>query len=176
LFEKEIESAKRYYERAIVECTQAAALVAAAGLSDLAPLTTRVWLYAPTSTGQDETAHPDWPCWTDAHRGVVDVNLYIPFEHKAQAREIALQKGLEWHKSYHLDHASGRRSATYFVEEWIWLSDPEKGLYNCDQIELHFYRPVVEGEIINGCKITSHVRESIFKELVLSCKTEESAR
>lgn len=129
------------------------------GFNRIIQYVTYNWTYR--CTGAIKTVgHQDWPVnETEQMSQPISVYLYIPWSDKDAVRDVMVgEMELEFSKTYEISNKSWPRTATYFVEKWQW-NEGEGSWNESNCVILRFYRPVREGDLIDGCEVKSVVSE-----------------
>lgn len=173
MFEDKIKNAESEMRRRVDAHTRADELLGELGLANLEPLVSRATVWQDGNWETNRT-NPDWPYlakqpgYRDDGRAFVHVSLYIPWEHREEAREIVLgQSSVDrWIKGYEISEGNFGRS-NYLLERWRWEEEHEIGESH-DRVDIEFYRSVEIGDKINGCEVTVLETSTRLKP-VLSC-------
>lgn len=169
MFQKHIDKTHKWTDREVKNWHDAEALVISSNLAPLIELSTREWIYRGHEIGDKDVGHPDWPNKEQTFSNTIILHLHIPFDKKDIVRDLFFELEYEAGKTYGIDSKAWPRKDDYYLETWTWKKNVNKNRWCTNTIAIVFYRPVKEGDIVNGCAVKKVKHESIHSYLAIVC-------
>lgn len=171
MFEKQIAQDTLDHTDRLEGYHRAEKILARLNLHNLDPLSTRMHFHMGMGSEKRDT-HADWnPAWRT--NGIIYLSLYFHWSKKEDIREIVFASNIKMEKRNWIERSYARGYRVF--EAWSYEEEELGSLEKGFDLQLVFYRPVEEGEIINGCevKMVENITEKfVRKQLAISCERE----